>query len=326
MYCVVEADAPYGASTSNTVLLFCKNKNNLLHPNAWSGTDYMGNLNGWNNSDNIIAVPSTDWAANGEKSLKVKQQTQKPAYIEQRVAVNFPKGTMIEGRMTIYNPQHYNGVYIFERKGSSAVAQSYVNIPASDTPTDVVVTHILQNENIESIALRLQKYSTDLYVSYSDNWYLGESENLLKSIGEGGVNNTGITHIRGTASPPELIREESGRSIKFVVSSEPDWWESRIDYNAVPGEELKGNLYIKTPNNNTRVYIVEYKTESGLWYSTATSYVKVPQCDDYQVIEISHVIQEENTKAISLRIAMVANQNNAGDIIYAKMMRLISSA
>ena len=187
MYCVVEADAPYGASTSNTVLLFCKNKNNLLHPNAWSGTDYSKNM-AHINVVGMTATPSTEWSSNGESSIKMsKLLNAQYHYIDSSYEGQLEKGELIKGKCTIYNPQGNIALYIIEQVLSPfSQKQTMVAVPASEEPQEIIIEHIIQQEGVDSIRLRLLKSVEFIMPTYVDDLYLGRSDNLLEENLTGG--------------------------------------------------------------------------------------------------------------------------------------------
>ena len=175
MYCVVEADA------------FCKNKKNLLHPNAWSGTDYSKNM-AHINVAGMTANPSTEWSSNGKSSIKMsKLLNAQYHYIDSSYEGQLEKGELIKGKCTIYNPQDNLTLYIIEQVLSPfSQKQTMVAVPASEEPQEIIIEHIIQQEGVDSIKLRLIKNVEFIMPTYVDDLYLGRSDNLLEENLTGG--------------------------------------------------------------------------------------------------------------------------------------------
>ena len=127
------------------ITMFVKDKNNLLTFNQWTCTDYLKNTEGFSNSPACGIESSTEYAVNGERSLKITKLDDRNSYT--RITYNKP---LIEKTITFSGTINTKGnmnITIFEMYNNVDINVSRINIPSGVTQEFAVsLTTSAQND------------------------------------------------------------------------------------------------------------------------------------------------------------------------------------
>lgn len=152
----------YKESYSGDYVIFIKDEDNMFDSNVWSGSSQKGNCEGFNKF-NVKSISSSDeWAVIGESSIKVvcDGSSNYQALVTPTQKVNI--GDTIEAFVTIYNPESYVIVRLFESDENDFVD---IKVPASNNPTTVKI-----NKSAKSNKMQLLLISRDKQIFYADNF------------------------------------------------------------------------------------------------------------------------------------------------------------
>lgn len=152
----------YKESFSDDVVVYVKENKNLFNFNIFSGSDYFGELNGFDGFQVKSISSSTEWSEIGERSVKVicDGSNNYQALTIEGQDVNI--GDLISASVTIYNPEGNVFVRLFE---SSVNSFTTIEVPQSDFPQNIVLDKIATSKRMQLLI-----YSRTEQTFYADNF------------------------------------------------------------------------------------------------------------------------------------------------------------
>lgn len=162
----------YEMSYSEDFKIFVKEEDNLLDWNLWSGSDFNGNIKGFDKFQ-VKSIESTeDWAEVGNKSIKVVCDGKKNYQALTLEGCDVSIGDLINASVTVYNP---NGDVIVRLYEYSSKSFNNVTVVKSDAPTRVTISKIAKSNRMQLLI-----YARDQQIFYADNFVFKRisSENI----------------------------------------------------------------------------------------------------------------------------------------------------
>ena len=117
-----------------------KDKNNILTHNIWSAGEYLNSLSDITVGNNANAVISSDWAYNGNSSIKFTQ-TGSGGSRSMLISYSYSEvGNTLTASINCLNTANISYLKFYQLKDGSVLGSQTVNIPASNDMQTVSAT------------------------------------------------------------------------------------------------------------------------------------------------------------------------------------------